>query len=272
MYQEEMIKDIDQFNKYFELFLSRKIINHNNQLSKSVHYSVFSGGKRFRPYLIFILAKELNLSKNIIMHLSSAVEMLHNYSLVHDDLPAMDNDKFRRGKKTTHYKYNEFTAILAGCALLTQAFNVLSSKSFKVSEQIKSSLINELTEISGEKGLLMGQYKDLSLKKYDMKKRLSINKLKTGMLMAYSSYSVAIASNKEIGYQKKMKQLGMMIGEIFQINDDFQDFPNMKPSDKKMYKIYKEKLYQKSYITMNDLNFKKRKTFQLLDFVFELKV
>ena len=69
-----------------------------------------------------------------------------------------------------------------------------------------------------------------------------------------------------------MKQLGMMIGEIFQINDDFQDFPNMKPSDKKMYKIYKEKLYQKSYITMNDLNFKKRKTFQLLDFVFELKV
>ena len=272
MHQEEMIKDIDQFNKGFELFLSKKILNQNNQLSKSIHYSLFSGGKRFRPYLIFTLSKELNLSKNNIMYLSCAVEMLHNYSLVHDDLPAMDNDKFRRGKKTTHYKYNEYTAILAGCALLTQAFNILSTKSFKTSEQIKSLLINELTKITGEEGLLMGQYQDLSFKKFDMKKRLLINKLKTGMLMAYSSHSVAIVSNKEKNYQKKMKELGMMIGEIFQINDDFQDFPNMKSSDKKMYELYKEDLYQKSLIIMDELNFKKQKTFQLLDFVFDLKV
>ena len=73
------------------------------------------------------------------MHLSTSVEMLHNYSLVHDDLPAMDNDKYRRGKKTTHYKYNEFIAILAGCGLLTQSFGILSNKSFKVRDKVKSS-------------------------------------------------------------------------------------------------------------------------------------
>tara|TARA_B110001454_G_scaffold202208_1_gene209153 strand:+ start:1491 stop:2309 length:819 start_codon:yes stop_codon:yes gene_type:complete len=272
MIHRNTMKNIDQFNKRFDLFLSKHILNKDNQLSKAIHYSIFSGGKRFRPFLISVMSKELGLPSNITMHLSTSVEMLHNYSLVHDDLPAMDNDKYRRGKKTTHYKYNEFIAILAGCGLLTQSFGILSNKSFKVRDKVKSSLIAELCHISGEFGLLKGQYDDLSLKKYDMKRRLEINKLKTGMLMSYCCHCTAIAAGKNVKYQNKIKKLGMFIGEIFQINDDFEDFPKMKISDKKIYNEYKKKLYQKSYIIMKDLKFRKKETYQLLDFVFDLKV
>ena len=172
----ETLKNIETFNKKFEFFLSKKILSKKNNLDKAIHYSVFSGGKRFRPYLVSVMAKEFKLSLNIIMHLSGTVELLHNYSLVHDDLPAMDNDKYRRGKKTTHYKFNEYTAILAGNALLTKAFELLVSKSFKIENGVRSNLVKELTFISGEEGLLKGQYQDLSLKKYNMKKRLEMNK------------------------------------------------------------------------------------------------
>ena len=201
----ETLKNIESFNKKFELFLSKKILIKKNNLDRAIHYSVFSGGKRFRPYLVSVMAKEFKLPLNLTMYLSGTVELLHNYSLVHDDLPAMDNDKYRRGQKTTHYKFNEYTAILAGNALLTKAFELLVSKSFKIENDVRSNLVKELTFISGEEGLLKGQYQDLSLKKYNMKKRLEINKYKTGMLMAFCCQSVAIASSKSKTTQKQEK-------------------------------------------------------------------
>ena len=108
----ETLKNIESFNKKFELFLLKKILIKKNNLDRAIHYSVFSGGKRFRPYLVSIMAKEFKLPLNLTMYLSGTVELLHNYSLVHDDLPAMDNDKYRRGKRTTHYKFNEYTCLL----------------------------------------------------------------------------------------------------------------------------------------------------------------
>ena len=272
MTPKETIKNIELFNKKFELFLSKKILIKKNNLSNAIHYSIFAGGKRFRPYLISVLAKEFKLSLNNILYLSGAIELLHNYSLVHDDLPAMDNDKFRRGKKTTHYKFNEFTAILAGSSLLTQSFELLSSKSFNIKDEIKSKLINELAFISGKEGLLRGQFEDLSLKGYNMKIRLQINKYKTGMLMAFCSQSVAIAASKPKNFQNNMYQLGMMIGEIFQINDDFSDFPKMKKQDFEMYLLYKKTLYNKCIKLMNSLSFKRRESFQLIEYVRDLVV
>ena len=268
----ETLKNIESFNKKFEFFLSKKILSKKNNLDRAIHYSVFSGGKRFRPYLVSVMAKEFKLPLNIIMHLSGTVELLHNYSLVHDDLPAMDNDKYRRGKKTTHYKFNEYTAILAGNALLTKAFELLVSKSFKIENDVRSNLVKELTFISGEEGLLKGQYQDLSLKKYNMKKRLEINKYKTGMLMAFCCQSVAIASSKSKTTQKKMYQLGMVIGEIFQINDDFSDFPKMNKKDTKMYMLKRDRLYKKGIEIMNNLNFKRSESFQMIDYVRDLIV
>ena len=136
----ETLKNIESFNKKFELFLSKKILIKKNNLDRAIHYSVFSGGKRFRPYLVSVMAKEFKLPLNLAMYLSGTVELLHNYSLVHDDLPAMDNDKYRRGQKTTHYKFNEYTAILAGNALLTKAFELIVSKSFKIENDVRSNL------------------------------------------------------------------------------------------------------------------------------------
>ena len=268
----ETLKNIESFNKKFELFLSKKILIKKNNLDRAIHYSVFSGGKRFRPYLVSVMAKEFKLPLNLTMHLSGAVELLHNYSLVHDDLPAMDNDKYRRGQKTTHYKFNEYTAILAGNALLTKAFELLVSKSCKIENDVRSKLVRELIFISGEEGLLKGQYQDLSLKKYNMKKRLEINKYKTGMLMAFCCQSVAIASSKSKTTQKKMYQLGMVIGEIFQINDDFSDFPKMNKKDTKMYMLKRDRLYKKGIKIMNNLNFKRSESFQMIDYVRDLIV
>ena len=88
----------------------------------------------------------------------------------------MDNDKFRRGKKTTHYKYNEYTAILAGCALLTKSYQILSSKAFRLSDKKKIKLIDTISKVSGEKGLLLGQYHDLSIQSPSISERIEINK------------------------------------------------------------------------------------------------
>ena len=116
---------------------SLQVLKDNNTLNQSINYSINSYVKRFRQYLVYVFGKEFQLSKNIIFNLGSAIEMLHNYSLEHDDLPSMDNDKYRRGKKTTHYKYNEFTAILAGCGLLTKYYLTLENKEFSISEDKK---------------------------------------------------------------------------------------------------------------------------------------
>ena len=136
--------DLKKFTIKFNKFLKKKLSKDKNLLNQAILYSINTGGKRFRPYLVYIFGKELNLSNSVIFNLASAIEMLHNYSLVHDDLPSMDNDQFRRGKKTTHYKFNEYTAILAGCALLTKSYQILSNNSFKISDKkkIKLSLIH----------------------------------------------------------------------------------------------------------------------------------
>ena len=148
MRHQTIKKDLRSFSKEFNPFLKKKFITDNNTLNQSIKYSINSGGKRFRPYLVYIFGKEFQLPKKIIFNLGSAIEMLHNYSLVHDDLPSMDNDKYRRGKKTTHYKYNEFTAILAGCGLLTKSYLILASKEFNISEDKKIKLIQLLSEFS----------------------------------------------------------------------------------------------------------------------------
>ena len=114
----ELNKFIKKFNSDLKKFLPKS----TNTLNKSINYSILAGGKRFRPFLIYTFSKVLKVSPSNSIKIGIAVEMLHNYSLVHDDLPAMDNDKYRRGKKTTHYKYNEYTAILAGCGLLTLSY------------------------------------------------------------------------------------------------------------------------------------------------------
>ena len=272
MIHSKTIKDLSGFTKRFDVFLKRKLTKEKDLLNSSISYSLFSGGKRFRPYLIFLFGKEYKLSSNVIMNLAAAVEMLHNYSLVHDDLPAMDNDKYRRGKKTTHYRYNEFIAILAGCGLLTKTYENLSNKNFKLSDNIKLKLIERLTKISGERGLLKGQYLDLSINNKSIAKRIEINRLKTGKLMSYCCSAVGIASKKNKIIVNRLSKVGLYIGEIFQINDDLEDYPRMKKKDKFLLLDYKTQLYKKTINELRILRVKSRQIYLLIDFLIDLKV
>ena len=272
MIHSKAIKDLNGFTKKFNTFLKKKLDKEQDLLNSSINYSIFSGGKRLRPYLIILFAKEYNLPTSVSMNLAAAVEMMHNYSLVHDDLPAMDNDKYRRGKKTTHHKYNEFIAILAGCGLLTKTYASLSNRNFKLSDKTKIQLIEHLTKISGEKGLLKGQYLDLSIKNKTTNKRLEINKLKTGKLMSYCCSAVGIASKKNRNTINRLSKIGLYIGEIFQINDDFEDYPRMKKDEKSILEAYKLKLYRKAINELKILKIKSRKIYLLLDFLMDLKV
>ena len=265
-------KDLKSFILNFDRYFISKTSNQVDILNRAMHYSVSSGGKRFRPYLVYLFGKEYNLSHKIIMDLASAAEMLHNYSLVHDDLPSMDNDKYRRGKKTTHFKYNEFTAILVGCGLLTQSYKILSNSNLNIAPNSRLKIIHLLSNISGEKGLLYGQYLDLSIKNPSIKQRLEINKFKTGQLMSFCCAAVSICAKKNMNTENMLKNIGMRIGEIFQINDDLSDFPKMSKTNKKFLQDYKLKLYNLLHRDMKKINIKNKKIFFLVDYLMDLKI
>ena len=143
----------------------------SSKLIKPMKYGLFSGGKRFRSAIVVNVGKIFGINYKKLIIIGAAVECIHSYSLMHDDLPSMDNDDLRRGKLSTHKKFNEFTAILAGNALLTLAFEILSSNDLKLSHKIKNELIKSLSNFSGFSGLAGGQYSDLTFEKKNILKK-----------------------------------------------------------------------------------------------------
>jgi len=209
------------------IFLNKFFLEKNKKhLNTSMKYSIFSGGKRFRSAIIMNTGKIFNISYKKLIPIAAAVECIHSYSLIHDDLPAMDNDDLRRGKLATHKKFNEFTAILAGNSLLTLAFEILSSKNLKLSSKIKNELIFALSVYSGSSGLAGGQYFDLTFenKKISKKKIIEIQKNKAGKLFAFCCESSGIIKQYDLNKRNKLKNLGLDIGLLFQIADDLIDF------------------------------------------------
>ena len=195
-------------------------------LTKPMQYGVFSGGKRFRSAVIINTGKIYNISYKKLIIIGAAVECIHSYSLIHDDLPSMDDDDLRRGKLSTHKKFNEFTAILAGNSLLTLAFEILSSNDLKLSSKVKNELIKTLAIYSGFSGLAGGQYLDLTFekKKITRKKIINIQNNKTGKLFAFCCESIGIIKGQSLQKRKKLKDIGLNIGLLFQITDDLIDF------------------------------------------------
>ena len=210
-------------------FYLKKIFSNQysiSQLNKPMKYGLLSGGKRFRSAITVNTGKIFNIGYKNLIIIGAAVECIHSYSLIHDDLPAMDNDDIRRGKPATHKKFNEFTAILAGNSLLTLAFEILSSKDLKLSSKVKNELVKTLTIYSGSLGLAEGQYFDLSFenKKISKKKIINMQIKKTGKLFAFCCEAAGIIK----GYNKNKKnflyKIGEDIGLLFQIADDLIDF------------------------------------------------
>ena len=218
---------LDVMAKDTNIFLKKNFLKKNKKyLNASMKYSIFSGGKRFRSAIIVNTGKLFDISYKKLIPIAAAVECIHSYSLIHDDLPAMDNDDMRRGKLTTHKKFNEFTAILAGNSLLTLAFEILSSKNLNLSPKVKNELISTLSAYSGSSGLAGGQYFDLTFenKKISKNKIIEMQKNKTGKLFAFCCESSGIIKQYDLNKRRKLKNLGLDIGLLFQIADDLIDF------------------------------------------------
>ena len=217
----KIAKDTDSYLRKY--FLKQ---DKNSYLIKPMKYGVFSGGKRFRSAIVVNTGKIFKVDYKKLIIIGAAVECIHSYSLIHDDLPAMDNDDLRRGKLSTHKKFNEFTAILAGNSLLTLAFEILSGNDLKVSKKIKNELIRTLSHSSGHSGLAGGQYSDLNFEKKRISKKNIINmqKKKTGRLFGFCCESIAVLKNKNSKKRIFFRNIGMKIGLLFQVVDDLIDF------------------------------------------------
>ena len=210
-------------NLYLKNFINKQ---DHSKLVPAMKYGLFPGGKKIRSKILFDIGSLLAIDYKTLITIGAAVECIHAYSLIHDDLPCMDNDKIRRGKPSTHIKFGESTAVLAGNSLLTMAFEILASPSLKISEKIKIDLIKKLSECSGHLGIAGGQYLDLSYEK----KRISQNKIiemeikKTGKLFSFCSAAPAIIKRKNSKEIKFFENIGSEIGLLFQIADDLIDF------------------------------------------------
>ncbi|MFV0320934.1 MAG: polyprenyl synthetase family protein [Alphaproteobacteria bacterium] len=222
-----MLQSIKANAQDFEVIL-QKALSYNSiaakQLENAVHYSVLGGGKRFRPFLVRLVADLYNVNKELALNASVAIELIHCYSLVHDDLPAMDDDDLRRGQPTTHKKYDEATAILAGDILQTMAFSHLLR--LNLSQQKIIALSQCLTIASQD--MVSGQMLDMQAETKDaneltLKDIQQIQRLKTGAIIAASAKFGAILGNASNEEQKNIYQWGLELGEAFQISDDLLD-------------------------------------------------
>lgn len=195
-------------------------------IHETMRYSVFAGGKRIRPILALSTAEALGGEMDPVLNLACALEMIHTYSLIHDDLPAMDDDDYRRGRLTAHKKFGEGIAILAGNGLMAHAFRLLTEMKPPVTAGQKIDLIQRLCDAVGtEKGIIAGQVMDLTTqgRAFSEDQLSQIHASKTGALIETSVTSAAVLSGAEDTLLARMSRFGKRIGLAFQIVDDILD-------------------------------------------------
>ena len=213
---------------FFETELKKELkeLSYPETIAKGMEYATLNGGKRLRPFLLFITLELLN--QNIEKGIKSAIalEMIHSYSLVHDDLPALDNDDYRRGKLTTHKVFGEAEGILIGDSLLTYAFYVLSQKNLELlsSKQIVN-IISKTSEYAGINGMIGGQMIDIESenKKIDLETLKYIHSHKTGKLIKLPIEIACIIANLEKDKREVLEEYADLIGLAFQVKDDILD-------------------------------------------------
>lgn len=197
----------------------------DDYLSQSMAYSLFNGGKRVRPFLVQATAQAVGIDDNRVDIAMAAVEMVHSYSLVHDDLPAMDDDDLRRGKPTCHIKFNEATAILAGDALLTGAFEILSDMPADFTAEQRLQLVRLLSKGAGASGMVAGQAIDLASvdKNVNLAHLENMHNHKTGALIRMSVLMGAHCGDPAEATIEQLVIYANAIGLAFQVHDDILD-------------------------------------------------
>ena len=195
------------------------------RLHEAMRYASLGGGKRMRPFLVLTGASLFNVSPAAALRVAASIEMVHCYSLVHDDLPAMDDDDLRRGRPTCHRQFDEATAILAGDALLTKAFEVLAGPATHSDPAVRCELIGELAHGSGGWGMVAGQMVDLlaAEQHMDMAAVTRLQQLKTGRLIGFSCEAGAILGKAAPQMRQALRNYAHDLGLAFQITDDLLD-------------------------------------------------
>jgi len=217
------------------------------KLAEAMEYAVMNGGKRIRPILMYMICDlfEKNNCKSYdkIKEIAAALEFIHCYSLVHDDLPAMDNDDYRRGKLTVHKKYNEAIGVLVGDALLTEAFGIIAN-SKKLEDKNKTKIISKLSKYAGFFGMVGGQFVDMESenKQVEIDTLKYIHAHKTGKLLTAAIELPMIALDIESEKREKMVEYSKLLGISFQIKDDILDIEgNFEEIGKKSNDVKNEK-------------------------------
>ena len=240
MIKNKLIKNAKKIDQFLINFLKKQ---NNSLLIKPMKYGVISGGKKIRSTIIFDTGKIFNIKENKLLNICAAVECVHSYSLIHDDLPCMDNDTIRRGKPAAHIRFGEASAVLAGSSLLTLAFEIISDKKYSLDFKTKNEIVRSLASCSGHTGIAGGQ--DLDLKFENKQKRsdqiIEMQKKKTGKLFNFCLYAVGVVAKRKNQENFFLGTLGEEIGLLFQLADDFLDNKGSKKLVGKSVKKDKKK-------------------------------
>ncbi|WP_020008391.1 polyprenyl synthetase family protein [Salinicoccus albus] len=217
---------LEAYNHKAEALAISHLENNNvaEHIKEASVYSIQAGGKRFRPYLLFAALKSLNIELDKGVSAAAAVEMIHTYSLIHDDLPAMDNDDYRRGRPTNHKVYGEATAILAGDNLLTESFNILSNDE-SLPAEIRLELVSIISKAAGQAGMIGGQMLDLEAegKSLEIEELEKIHKHKTGRMIIAPIECATVIAKTSSDVSEALIDFAGYLGILFQIRDDILD-------------------------------------------------
>lgn len=196
-----------------------------NKVLDAMRYSALSGGKRLRPFMTLECASLFGVDRNAAINTAAAIEFIHTYSLIHDDLPAMDDDDFRRGKPSCHKQFGEAAAILAGDGLLTFAFEVLANRKVHPDAQVRCELIRTVAKAAGVFGMVGGQMMDLDAENEDLDadEIIRLQRLKTGEMFAVSCEAGAILGKAPDNLRASLRRYAHDMGLAFQITDDLLD-------------------------------------------------
>ena len=261
MIKVKLIRNAKRIDKFLINYLKKQ---DRSLLINPMKYGIISGGKKIRSAVILSAGKIFNLNQKKLINICASVECIHSYSLIHDDLPCMDDDSIRRGKPSTHIKFGEASAVLAGNSLLTLAFEMIADKNYRINSKSKSEIIKSLAFCSGHTGIAGGQELDLKFenKKKSLSQIISMQKKKTGKLFSFCLYAVGVLAKKSNKEKKFLSTLGEEIGLLFQLADDFLDIKGQKnlvgKPTKKDHKKGKSTLinlmgYKKANIYANNL-------------------